>query len=74
MIKSYAFTDFPASRLDFFGWLKDYLNDSVKTYLVWSHRATGRRQLAGMSPRMLMDIGITPEQAAGEAAKPFWVE
>ena len=31
-----------------------------------------RKQLARLSPERLRDVGITPEQAKREAAKPFW--
>ena len=31
-----------------------------------------RRALARLDGRLLRDIGVTPEQAAGESTKPFW--
>jgi len=39
---------------------------------VWQQRAHQRRQLLTLSDRQLDDIGISREQADGEAAKPFW--
>lgn len=33
---------------------------------------TQRRELARLSSARLVDLGITPEQAATEAARPFW--
>lgn len=39
---------------------------------VWAERARARRSLATLDDRMLADIGATREQAAREAAKPFW--
>jgi uncharacterized protein YjiS (DUF1127 family) len=38
----------------------------------WHRNAVSRRTLAGMSPRELRDIGLSPGMAAFEAAKPFW--
>lgn len=38
----------------------------------WSERAKQRRQLSGLTPRELKDVGISVEAAAAEAAKPFW--
>lgn len=37
-------------------------------FAVWKQR----RELAGLAPARLRDLGITPEQAADEAARPFW--
>lgn len=39
---------------------------------LWLHRARTRRELMGLTAEMLDDIGLTPEEAAREAAKPFW--
>jgi uncharacterized protein YjiS (DUF1127 family) len=35
-------------------------------------RAEQRRRLADLDERMLKDVGITPEQAREESAKPWW--
>lgn len=40
--------------------------------LRWQDRTAQRRQLAGMSDRLLKDIGVSNADAAREAAKPFW--
>ena len=37
-------------------------------------RRRQRRALARLDGRLLRDIGVTPEQAAVEARKPFWRE
>jgi len=39
---------------------------------LWASRSCQRKQLARLDARMLADIGITPEQAKLEIAKPFW--
>lgn len=39
---------------------------------VWAARAREREELAAMDDHRLADLGITREQAAREAAKPFW--
>ena len=41
----------------------------------WHQRRRQRaelRRLLAASPHLVIDIGITPEQAAFEADKPFW--
>ena len=44
----------------------------AKTFRVWSQRARQRRDLANLTERERADIGVTSEQVAREAAKPFW--
>lgn len=39
---------------------------------LWRKRARGRADLAGLGPRELRDIGVTPSEAKGECGKPFW--
>ncbi|MBO6724840.1 MAG: DUF1127 domain-containing protein [Rhizobiaceae bacterium] len=38
----------------------------------WYDRHLQRRVLAELDARMLADIGLTPNEAAREARKPFW--
>jgi uncharacterized protein YjiS (DUF1127 family) len=40
--------------------------------LVWRERRRGRRELAVMSERELLDIGIYRSDIANEIDKPFW--
>ncbi|MEM7172762.1 MAG: DUF1127 domain-containing protein [Pseudomonadota bacterium] len=40
--------------------------------VVWQQRASQRTHLARLERNYLEDMGITPEQARKEAAKPFW--
>ncbi|MBR0649305.1 DUF1127 domain-containing protein [Roseomonas terrae] len=35
-------------------------------------RRAQRAALAALEPRLLRDIGVTPDDAAQEAGKPFW--
>lgn len=47
----------------------------VRTTLVvveWDLRRKTRKDLRGLTDAMLKDIGIDPQSAAAEAAKPFW--
>ena len=39
----------------------------------WAARAGQRHDLAALDAHLLKDIGVTPAEAAREAAKPFWV-
>ncbi len=39
---------------------------------VWEARLRERQHLARLEPRILDDMGIPPEDAARESAKPFW--
>ena len=41
---------------------------------LWRLRARERAELASMNERDLHDLGLTPDQAVFEAAKPFWKE
>lgn len=38
----------------------------------WQHRLEARQSLARADSRLLDDMGINPEDAAREGAKPFW--
>ena len=38
----------------------------------WDTRWRSRRALKQLEPHLLADIGLTPDQAAQEAALPFW--
>ncbi|THD83039.1 DUF1127 domain-containing protein [Aliigemmobacter aestuarii] len=44
------------------------------TLAVWDMRARSRRDLATLPGDRLQDLGLTPEAARREAAKPFWRE
>ncbi len=39
---------------------------------VWEKRLRDRAALRDMDSHLLRDIGLAPEDAAREAAKPFW--
>ncbi|MEQ9638444.1 MAG: DUF1127 domain-containing protein [Alphaproteobacteria bacterium] len=38
----------------------------------WRQRRRARRELATLDPRELRDAGISTDQAAWEASRPFW--
>lgn len=42
------------------------------TLATWASRSADRRQLAQMSDRMLLDIGLTRIDVAAETNKYFW--
>lgn len=47
---------------------------SVTTLLDWQQRASQRRELSGLDPSFLKDMGINQATAYREASKPFWRE
>ena len=47
---------------------------AAATLRLWRERAYSRKNLAGLDPRMLRDIGVSPSQLWHEANKPFWRE
>ena len=42
------------------------------TLLRWQDRARERQQLEGMDPRMLRDMGMTPDDVSRELGKLYW--
>jgi uncharacterized protein YjiS (DUF1127 family) len=38
----------------------------------WRRVSRERQRLRDLDPRILHDIGVTPEEAAREASRPFW--
>ena len=52
--------------------LRDAVRATLCTADLLYQRVRQRRALAQLDRRLLRDIGVTPEQAEREAAKPFW--
>jgi|MDTC01.2.fsa_nt_gb uncharacterized protein YjiS (DUF1127 family) len=48
-------------------------NRMVQTVDLWHMRARGRRDLARLDDHFLRDIGLSRDEAAREARKPFWM-
>jgi uncharacterized protein YjiS (DUF1127 family) len=48
------------------------LSSLAGTIAVWLNRRQGRRDLSELDDRLLADVGISREDALGEARKPFW--
>ena len=70
-MKALALTFFPgvADRLP----ARTPTRPSLLTRIVTWHRvARERRRLLDIDPRLLADMGLTPQQAAWEASRPFW--
>ena len=44
----------------------------IETMAVWIVRRRQRHALAELDDHLLDDVGLSPEQARREAAKPFW--
>ena len=45
---------------------------SLDLLTVWENRLRQRGALKNMDQHLLEDMGLTPEDAVKEAAKPFW--
>lgn len=41
--------------------------------VTWEQRRQTRVAISHLDAHLLRDIGLTPDQAAGEARKPFWM-
>ena len=52
--------------------LPPILSGLIETMAVWIVRRRQRRALAELDEHLLNDVGLSPEQARREAAKPFW--
>lgn len=53
---------------------RDTLGRLARKLALWFTRYQQRRVLRELDAHLLRDIGITPEQARREAAKPFWID
>lgn len=53
---------------------REALGRCARKIAVWITRYQTRRVLRELDAHLLKDIGVTPEQAGGEAAKPFWID
>ena len=52
--------------------LRGFFAYGVALLRLWMNKARQRRQLRNIDPRILDDMGITPEQARRESEKCFW--
>lgn len=48
------------------------LAQTLKLAVFWQSRLSERRNLARLDDHLLRDIGLDPDAAANECAKPFW--
>lgn len=62
----------PAARPSAPSGARNFLRDVVALLSFWAARSAQRRDLSDLDDRLLADIGITPEAARRECAKPFW--
>jgi uncharacterized protein YjiS (DUF1127 family) len=56
-------------------WLQPGLAEIGAVLRAWQRRYRYRRELArliGSGPHLIEDVGLSPEQAERELAKPFW--
>ncbi len=52
--------------------LRQGLQAAVDLIFVWQERRRQRTELAQMDQRMLRDLGLSAQDIASEAEKPFW--
>jgi uncharacterized protein YjiS (DUF1127 family) len=54
--------------------LYDVVRPSILSGILsaWVARADARRELGELSDRMILDIGLDPEEVKAEVGKPFW--
>jgi uncharacterized protein YjiS (DUF1127 family) len=71
-MKSYAIENHPATRMDFFEWLRENTQKPDLPITFWYRRALQRRLLKDLSDDSLTDIGLTRRQITQEASKYFW--
>ncbi|MEL6219559.1 MAG: DUF1127 domain-containing protein [Pseudomonadota bacterium] len=45
---------------------------AAETLRLWVEVRRRRREMAGVSPRLLADMGISPEELKAEVERPFW--
>ena len=70
-VKSYGAIDF-SPRGDFGGAIGRLVRVALDLLYVWQERAAQRAQLAALTDRELIDMGISRTQQTHEAAKPVW--
>ncbi len=66
--------DLRAQPLSFVEIVGNAITRAVTTLLDWQQRASQRRELSGLDPSFLKDMGIDRATAYREVAKPFWRE
>lgn len=54
------------------GVVADWAAKALRTLVMWELRLRTRHALARLDATRCADIGIAPERAEAEAAKPFW--
>ncbi len=52
--------------------VREALENTWQTLLLWQRRYSDRRALFGLDDRMLRDIGLTRADVARECANSFW--
>lgn len=73
-------TDIGSSRFSFAGRLPSVGQISIRVQQLWQEWKQRRRfrnelyRLMRISPHLIVDIGLTEEEALREIAKPFWRE
>ena len=48
------------------------ITDLFSRFAAWRRLARERRKLSALDARLLRDIGLDADEAAREAARPFW--
>lgn len=67
-------SNFPVHPVSIVEAVGNAITGAVTTLLDWQQRASQRRELSGLDPSFLKDMGIDRATAYREASKPFWRE
>jgi len=60
------------SRTDYQRGITLWVSKAGRLLMIWQQRYAERQAMAALEPHRLVDIGLTRDEIAREAAKPFW--
>ncbi len=60
------------SRTDYLRGITLWVSKAGRLLMIWQQRYAERQAMAALEPHRLVDIGLTRDEIAREAAKPFW--
>ena len=67
-----AYTEKPSARKTMSRYVAAPVAAAWRVVLEWQRRASSRRQLRSLGPRLIQDFCLDPMEAERETRKPFW--